>query len=82
LCDNNTTVVVNPGTVTNRSHQAFVVGSNSIYVVNRLEFTKRDGHLRHLRHRARPEQSGLVTCTADVGGGFTLIARGFFTPAA
>jgi hypothetical protein len=27
-CDNGQTVVVNPGTVTNQSHQAFVIGSN------------------------------------------------------
>lgn len=79
-CDNNTTVVINPGTVTNRSHQAFVVGSSSIFVVNRLAFT--DGTDTFVVFDTAPglNDRGLVTCTADVGGGFTLVARGFFTP--
>jgi hypothetical protein len=81
-CDNNTTVVINPGTVTNRSHQAFVVGSNSIYVVNRLEFTNGTDTFVLFDTAPGLNGRGLVTCTADAGGGFTLVARGFFTPAA
>jgi hypothetical protein len=81
-CDNGQNVVINPGTVTNQSHQAFVVGSTSIYVVNFLTFS--DGTDTFVLVDTAPglTAQGLVTCTGDVGGGFTLTARGFFTPRA
>jgi hypothetical protein len=80
-CDGQT-VVINPGTVTNQSHQAFVVGSTSIYVINFLAFS--DGTDTFVLVDTAPGLTGqgLVTCTGDVGGGFTLTARGFFTPSA
>jgi hypothetical protein len=79
-CSNGTTVVVNPGTVTNQSHQAFVIGSNSIIVVNRLVFTNGTDTFVVFDTAPGLNSQGLVTCSGDAGGGFTIIARGFFTP--
>jgi hypothetical protein len=85
-CDNGLTVVVNPGTVTNRSHEAFVISSNgtisstSISVVNYLAFTDSTGTFVVLDTAPGLTAQGLVTCTADLGGGVTLTVRGFFTP--
>jgi hypothetical protein len=77
-CDNNTSVVVNPGTVTNRSHEAFVVGSTSILVAKYLAFTDVTGTV--VVFDTAPGLTGLVTCSGDAGGGFTITIRGFFTP--
>jgi hypothetical protein len=85
-CTNNQQVLVNPGTVTNRSHQAFVISSNgtisstSIFVVNYLAFSDSTGTFVIFDTASGLTAQGLVTCTADVGGGVTLTARGFFTP--
>jgi hypothetical protein len=79
-CDNNTTVVVNPGTVTNQSHEGFVVGSTSIFVINYLAFTDNTGTLILFETARGLTTQGLVTCSGDAGGGFTITVRGFFTP--
>jgi hypothetical protein len=79
-CDNGATVVVNPGTVTNRSHEGFVVGSNSILVVNYVAFTDATGTFVVLNSPQALHGQALVTCTGDVGGGTTITVRGFFTP--
>ena len=85
-CDNGLTVVVNPGTVTNRSHVAYVISSNgsisstSISVANYLAFTDSTGTVVIFDTAPGLTSQGLVTCTADVGGGATLTVRGFFTP--
>ena len=80
-CDNGQAVVMSPGTLTNRSHQAFAVNSTSIMVANFLSFTDSTGTVFVLFDTAPGlSAQGLVTCTADAGGGFTLTARGFFTP--
>jgi hypothetical protein len=74
-------VVVSPGTLTNRSHQAFAVDSTSIFVTNFLSFTDSTGAVFVLFDTAPGlSGTGLVTCTGDAGGGFTVTARGFFTP--
>jgi hypothetical protein len=77
-CDNGTSFVVNPGTVTNRSHQAFVVSSTSILVAKYLAFTDANG--TQVFFDTAQGLEGLVTCTGDAGGGFTITVRGFFTP--
>lgn len=77
-CDDGTSFIVSPGTVTNRSHQGFVVSSTSILVATYLAFTDVTG-TQVFFDTARGVQ-GLVTCTGDVGGGFTITIRGFFTP--
>jgi hypothetical protein len=85
-CDNGATVVVSPGTVTNRSHEAFVISSSgtisstSISVVNYLAFTDSTGTFVVFDTAPGLTAQGLVTCTADLGGGVTLTVRGFFTP--
>src|SRR5919199_490538 len=85
-CDNNQQVVVNPGTVTNQSHQAFVISSNgtisptSILVVNYLAVSDSTGTFVIFDTAPGLTGQGLVTCTADLGGGLTLTVRGFFTP--
>jgi hypothetical protein len=77
-CDDGTSFVVSPGTVTNQSHQGFVVSSTSILVAKYLAFTDVNG-TQIFFDTARGIQ-GLVTCTGDVGGGFTITISGFFTP--
>jgi hypothetical protein len=77
-CDNGMQIVINPGTLTNRSHQAFVVGSTSIFVAKYVAFSDATGTF--VLFETAPGQSGLITCTGDAGGGFTITLRGFFTP--
>jgi len=77
-CSDGTSFVVSPGTVTNRSHQAFVVDSSSILVTKYLAFTDATG-TQVFFDTARGLRN-LVTCTGDAGGGFTITVRGFFTP--
>jgi len=85
-CDNGQTVVVNPGTETNRSHVAFVlsssgtISSTSISVANYLAITDSTGTVVIFDTGSGLTAQGLVTCTADLGGGVTLTVRGFFTP--
>jgi hypothetical protein len=79
-CDNNTAVVVNPGTLTNQAHEGFVIGSTSIFVIKYLAFTDNSGTLVFFDTGPGLTTQGLVTCSGDAGGGFTITARGFFTP--
>ncbi|HEY6607106.1 MAG TPA: hypothetical protein VIZ44_12190 [Gaiellaceae bacterium] len=81
-CDNNTSVIVNPGTLTNQSHEGFVIGSPSIFVIKYLAFTDATGTLVLFDTAPGLTPQGLVTCTGDAGGGFIITARGFFTPRA
>jgi hypothetical protein len=81
-CSDGTSVLVNPGTVTNQSHQAFVIGSSSIMVVNRLAFTNGPDTFVIFDTAPGLNSQGLVTCSGDAGGGFTIMTRGFFTPRA
>jgi hypothetical protein len=77
-CDNGMTIVVNPGTVTNRSHEAFVIDSTSIFVVNYFAFD--DGSGTIVLFDTAQGLTGLITCSGDVGGVFTITVRGFLTP--
>ena len=79
-CDGQT-VVTNGGTVTNASHQAFVVGSESIFVVNYFAVTI--GADTFVLVDAAPGLNGqnLITCTTTVRDEFVVL-RGFFTPRA
>jgi hypothetical protein len=77
-CSDGTSFVVSPGTVTNRSHQAFVVDSSSILVAKYLAFTDASG--TEVFFDTARGLNDLVTCTGDAGGGFTITVRGFFTP--
>ena len=79
-CDNGMTIVVNPGTVTNQSHEGFVIGSNSILVINYLALS--NGTSTQVLFNTAPglNAQGLITCSGDVGGGLTITVRGFLTP--
>jgi hypothetical protein len=85
-CDNGESVLVNPGTVTNQSREAFVISSDgsisstSILVINYLALT--DGTDTIVLFDSAPglTSQGLVICTTDLGGGISLVVRGFFTP--
>jgi ABC-type transport system substrate-binding protein len=71
-------VTVNPGTATNRGRVAWVVDSNSVFVTAYLAFS--DGTDTIVLFDSKPGLKNLITCTGDAGGGFTVIATGFFTP--
>jgi hypothetical protein len=79
-CDNNTAVVVNPGTLTNQAHEGFVIGPASVFVIKYLAFTDNSGTLVFFDAAPGLAKQGLVTCSGDAGGGFTITVRGFFTP--
>jgi hypothetical protein len=71
-------VTVNPGTVTNQGRVAWVVDSNSVFVTAYLAFI--DGTDTFVLFDSKPGLKNLITCTGDAGGGFTVVATGFFTP--
>ena len=73
-------LVVNPGTLTNQSHGAFDVNSTSILVVNYLAFSNSTDTFVIFDTAPGLTAQGLVTCSGDAGGGFTITVRGFLTP--
>jgi hypothetical protein len=83
-CDNGERVLLNLGTLTNRSHQAFVVASsgavavNSIYVMDYLAFTDSAGTSVIFETGQGLQDQRLVTCTVTFSSG-SMTARGFFT---
>jgi hypothetical protein len=79
-CDNGMSLVVNPGTLTNQSHQAFDVNSTSIFVSKYLAFSNGTDTFVIFDTASGVTAQGLVTCTGDAGGGFTITVRGFLTP--
>lgn len=79
-CDNGMSLVVNPGTLTNRSHQAFDVDSMSILVVSHLAFSNGTDTFVIFDTAPGLTAQGLVTCSGDAGRGFTITVRGFLTP--
>jgi hypothetical protein len=84
-CDHGEQVLLNFGTVTNRSHQAFVIASsgavaaNSIYVIDYLAFTDTAGTSVIFDTAEGLRNQDLVACTATLFSGAIVTARGFFT---
>jgi hypothetical protein len=72
-------VVINGGTLTNQSHQLFVVGAPYIFVAQSVVVLTPDGETIVFFDTA-PGMKGAITCVATAGG-FTLTVSGFFTPA-
>lgn len=72
-------VVMNGGTLTNQSHQLFVVGVPSIFVAQSAIVLTPDGETIVFFDTA-PGIQGAITCVATANG-FTLTVSGFFTPA-
>jgi hypothetical protein len=80
-CSNGETFTVNPGPLKNVGRVAWVVDSNSVMVTSYLAFTNgTDTFVLFDSKKGLENQGGLVTCTGDVGGGFSVLAKGFFTP--
>ncbi len=71
-------VVVTPGTLTNQGRVAWDTNSASVFVTSYLAFT--NGTVTQVLFDSKPGLKNLVTCMGDAGGGFTVIAIGFFTP--
>jgi hypothetical protein len=76
-CDNGTTFVANGGALPNRSREAFVVDSTSIFVLSYLAFTG-DGET-YVIFDIAPGRTDLVTCTWTYDQ-YHSTGRGFFTP--
>ena len=77
-CSNGESYLMNGGTTTNRSHEAFAVNSTSIFVSQSFVFTVNGQDIV-----AYDNASGLrdlITCTGDFGGGVTFTTTGFLTP--
>jgi hypothetical protein len=87
FCDNGEEVLLNFGTVTNRSHQSFVLASSgsgtisadSIYVVQYLAFTDSTGTSVVFDTAPGLKSQNAVTCTSYLTN-VIVTARGFFTP--
>ena len=77
-CDNGMKLTVNPGTLTNRGRVAWDVNGTGVFVTAYLAFT--NGTDTEVLFDSKPGLKNLITCTGDVGGGFTVIATGFLTP--
>ncbi len=77
-CTGGLHVDINPGTLTNRGRVAWAISSTSVFVTAYLAFT--NGTETDVLFDSKPGLTNLITCTGDVGGGFTVIATGFFTP--
>jgi hypothetical protein len=77
-CTGDLHYTVNPGTLTNRGRVAWDVNSTSVFVTAYLAFT--DGTDTVVLFDSKQGLTNLITCTGDVGDGFTVIATGFFTP--
>jgi hypothetical protein len=78
-CSNGKAFVGNGGTLTNESHQAFVVDSTSIFVLSYLALAT-EGQTYVIFDTA-PGRTDLVTCTWTYGP-YQGEGRGFFTPRA
>lgn len=78
MCPDMPPVNVNPGTLTNRGRVAWAIDSTSVFVTAYLAFT--DGTDTFVLFDSKQGLRNLITCTGDAGGGFTVIATGFFTP--
>jgi hypothetical protein len=77
-CSNGDSYLMNGGTATNQSHEAFAVNSTSIFVSQSFVF-----HVNGQDIVAYDNASGLtnlITCTGDFGGGITFTTTGFLTP--
>jgi hypothetical protein len=77
-CTGGLTVAVSQGTATNRGRVPWAIDSTSVFVTAYLAFT--NGTDTFVVFDSKPGLKDLITCTGDVGGGFTVIATGFFTP--
>jgi len=78
VCDNGVSVVVNPGTATNRGSPAWVVDSTTVFIAAYVAVTDNETFTFVFWDRMNGV-SGLTTCTRNVGD-VTFISMGYFTP--
>jgi hypothetical protein len=77
-CTGGISIDLNPGTLTNQGRVAWAIDSTSVFVTAYLAFT--NGTETDVLFDSKPGLKNLITCTGDAGGGFSVIAVGFFTP--
>ena len=77
-CTGGRRVEASPGTLTNRGRVLWASDSTSIFVDAYFAIT--DGTNTLVIYDSKQGLKNLITCTADLGGGVTAIATGFFTP--
>jgi hypothetical protein len=77
-CTGGLQVESNPGTLTNRGRVLWAIDSTRIFVDAYFAIT--DGTNTLVIYDSKQGLQNLITCTADLGGGFSAIATGFFTP--
>ncbi len=77
-CSNGESYLMNGGTTTNRSHEAFAVNSTSIFVSQSFVFTVNGENF--VEYDNAFGLKNLITCTGDFGGGVTFTTTGFLTP--
>jgi hypothetical protein len=77
-CSNGESYLMNGGTTTNRSHEAFAVNSTSIFVSQSFVFTVNGENF--VAYDDAFGLKNLITCTGDFGGGVTFTTTGFLTP--
>jgi hypothetical protein len=77
-CTGGLQVEANPGTLTNRGRVLWAVNSTIVFVDAYFAIT--DGTNTIVIYDSKQGLQNLVSCTADLGGGLTAIATGFFTP--
>ena len=77
-CTGGLQVPGNPGTLTNRGRVVWAIDSTSVFVDAYFAIT--DGTNTFVLYDSKQGLTNLASCTADLGGGFTAIATGFFTP--
>jgi hypothetical protein len=78
MCTGGLQVPATPGTLTNRGRVLWAIDSTSVFVDAYFAIT--DGTDTFVIYDSKLGLKNLVSCTADLGGGFTAIAAGFFTP--
>jgi hypothetical protein len=77
-CTGGLQVPGNPGTFTNRGRVVWAIDSTSVFVDAYFAIT--DGTDTFVIYDSKQGLKNLIACTADLGGGFSAIAEGFFTP--
>jgi hypothetical protein len=77
-CTGGLHVAATPGTLTNRGRVLWAIDSTSVFVDAYFAIT--DGTDTFVIYDSKQGLRNLVSCTADLGGGLTALATGFFTP--
>lgn len=77
-CTDGSAFRVNTGPAPNVGRVAWVVDGTGVFVTSYLAFT--NGTETFVAFDSKQGLQGVITCTGDAGGGFTVISKGFWTP--